>query len=84
MSDLKRELLYTLVNPQEAIARLKEIDRVLKEDWRELTRTEVDALRLAHDLQFRLLAKVMPDQKAVEIAGKKDAPVKFVFELGGE
>jgi hypothetical protein len=80
MSDLKRELLYTLVNPTEALGRLKEIDQILKGRWQDLTRTEVETLRLATDLQFKLLAKVMPDQKAVEIAGKKDAPVRFVFE----
>lgn len=83
MSEIKRELLYAMVNPTEAIGRLKQIDEILRDRWSELTRTEIEALRLAHDLQFKLLAKVMPDQKAVEIAGKKDAPVQFIFESVG-
>jgi hypothetical protein len=52
------------------LRRLREIDAVLAEKWETLEQAAIQALRLRADIQFRQLAKVMPDRKAIEHSGE--------------
>lgn len=58
------------------------IDEVLSTDWQNLSKSQIDALRLRADLQFGRLRKVLPDMKSIEVQGDAEAPVKFVIDTG--
>jgi hypothetical protein len=79
MSDAVQKALYLKIDPYERISRLLEIDGILKSQYNTLDRTSIEGLGKAADLNFRLLAKVLPDQKAVEVRGDPQAPVTFTF-----
>ena len=79
MSEFSQKALYLKIDPYERINRLLEIDQILKTQYNTLDRTSIEGLGKASDLNFRLLAKVMPDQKAVEVKGDPQAPVTFTF-----
>ncbi len=58
---LRRDALREELKAREYLRQIEEIDGTLQENWRDLASGELQALKLRADLQFRRLAKVLPD-----------------------
>lgn len=49
---------------------LARVEEELQANWRTMDLAEIPALRLLVDIQFRKLAKVLPDLRALEVSGE--------------
>jgi hypothetical protein len=58
---LRRDALREELQAREYLRQIDAIDQTLQENWRDLASGELQALKLRADLQFRRLAKVLPD-----------------------
>lgn len=77
------DLLRDRLRPADAITAIREIEGILLDEWRGLTRNQIDALKLRTDIQFRKLSKVLPDLKAMDHnVGDTASKVTFVLNLG--
>jgi len=76
---IAREVTRDRIDAGRCLARLAKIEDELEANWRTMDLGEVPALKLLADIQFRKLAKVLPDLKAVELSGQvsHDVIVKF-------
>lgn len=54
----------------------------LRTRYREMDLAEVPALKTYVDIQFRKLAKVLPDLKAVELSGQLETALKITVNVG--
>lgn len=70
---VRRDALREELQAREYLRQIDEIDRTLQGNWRDLASGELQALKLRADLQFRRLAKVLPDlrlsSERVNVAG---------------
>ena len=77
--------LRARVRPTDCLDEIHNVDVILKDQWQDLRKNQIDALRLRKDIQFSLLNKLFPDLKAVDSGGNEPkSKVQFVFNLGGE
>lgn len=74
---LQEKMIRAKINPYECLDNLKDISDTFTQQWQELRKNQIDALKENANIQFRLLAKVLPDMKSVEISNDPSAPVKF-------
>ena len=73
----RREALREELKAREYLRQLDIIDSELADNWKTLSSENVAALRLKADLNFKRLAKVLPDLKAVELTGEDGDPIEF-------
>lgn len=71
----RREALREELQAREYLRQLQEVDDSLSSNWRVLTSEQVAALRLRTDINFKRLAKVLPDLKAIELTGEDGGPL---------
>jgi len=62
---------------REYLRQLEMVDSEITENWRSLSSENVSALRLKTDLNFKRLAKVLPDVKSIEFSGPDGADIPF-------
>jgi len=65
----RRAALREELKAREYLRQLDEVASEVTENWKSLSSEQVAALRLKTDLNFKRLAKVLPDLKAVEHSG---------------
>ena len=65
----RRENLREELKAREYLRQLDEVAQEVTENWKSLSSENVSALRLKADINFKRLAKVLPDVKAVELSG---------------
>lgn len=67
----------------DAISDMNDVAQILRFDWQDLSKNQIEACRLRVDIARIKLAKVMPDIKAIEhTAGGDTSKVQFVINLG--
>lgn len=71
---LNRDKWRDNISAAKRLSTLEKIQDELAANWRILTGEQVAALRLLTDIQFRMLAKVLPDLKAVELRAEVTQP----------
>jgi hypothetical protein len=79
MSDVSEKLIRAKINAHECLDTLKEISATFTNQWQVLGKNQIDSLKANADIQFKLLAKVLPDMKSMEITTDPQAPVRFVI-----
>ena len=62
---VRRAALREELQAREYLRQIQQVDNALSAEWRTMKRTQVEALRLKVDLNFRRLKKVLPDLKLV-------------------
>ena len=73
----RQEGLREHINAKKSITRIKNLAADFQEQWDTLTREQIAAKRAEVDVHFRLLNKVLPDLKAVEVDTGGDGDVVF-------
>ena len=73
----RRENLREELKAREYLRQLDEVAGDVSENWRTLSSEQVSALRLKSDLNFKRLAKVLPDLKAIELSGDGGGPLEI-------
>lgn len=67
----------------DAISDMNDVAEILRFDWRDMSKNQIEACRLRVDIARIKLAKVMPDIKAIEhTAGGDTGKVQFVINMG--
>ena len=70
------------LRPHESISIINEVEEIIREKWVGLGKNQIDALKLLVDIQFRKLAKVLPDLKVVDGAvGETASKVNFIINV---
>lgn len=73
----RREALREELKAREYLRQIDQVNDDVTEHWRNLSSEQVSALRLKSDLNFKRLAKVLPDIKAVEYSGDGGGPLEI-------
>lgn len=81
---LEQELLRKRLRPAEYIARIEESIEILRTHWQTLNKNQIDAHSKIIDANRGLLAKCLPDLRAIEVTPERESPVKFIFASGDE
>ena len=77
------DLLRKGMRVDEAIKDLTEVSHILRSQWSDLNKNQVDAFRLRVEISRIRLAKFLPDIKATEHNVTTDnSKVRFVIDLG--
>jgi hypothetical protein len=77
------DTLRTRLRPNESVGIIQDIEEILLERWPTLTKNQIDSLKLIVDIQFRKLAKIMPDLKMMDHSmGETAAKVNFIINVG--
>jgi len=74
-----QDALRAKINGRNCLTVIDNIDKTFSEEWRSLGKNQVDALKARTEIQFRKLAKVLPDLKSVEVRADPESPVKFIL-----
>lgn len=70
------------LRPFDAVDIINEVQDTLREEWRGLGKNQIDALKLQVEIQFRKLAKVLPELKAMDhTIGEGSSKVNFVIHM---
>ena len=72
---LRKENLRKELQAREYLRQIENIAVILGESWETISSEQTSALRLKADINFKRLAKVLPDLKAVEVSGPDGEPV---------
>lgn len=75
----RRDNLREELQAREYLRQLQEIDKELCDNWKQMKSDSVAALRLRADINFKRLAKVLPDIKAIEHSGPEGEAVETVI-----
>jgi len=75
---IRKEALREGLKGREYLRQLDNIDKIVSDEWKTLDGPQIQALKLKADLQFRRLAKVLPDLKATELTGNVDQTLTVV------
>lgn len=76
------EQLRERLRPFDAVEILNEVQETLREEWRHLSKNQIDALRLQSDNQFRKLKFSVPELKAVDHSfNESNNKVNFVINM---
>ena len=78
---MRRENLREELKAREYLRQLEQVDEIVSENWKTLGATEVAALRLKADINFKRLAKVLPDVKAIEMSGPDGEDVTVYHKI---
>ena len=73
----RREALREELQAREYLRQIDQVNTDVSENWQILSSEQISALRLKSDINFKRLAKVLPDLKAVEISGDGGGPVEI-------
>jgi hypothetical protein len=79
---LDQEFLKTRLRPSEYISYIEECLEWLITHGDTATKNQIDAKKVLMDGCFKILAKSLPDLRAIENLPEREAPVKFVFQMG--
>lgn len=75
------DALRARINPYDCFGKIDEVSQILQDQWTVLRKNEIDALRLQVDIQFKKLAKMLPDLKNTEMDIKgQDGKVTFIIQ----
>jgi len=75
--------LRVRLRPNESVGIIQDIEEILLDKWPTLTKNQIDALKLIVDIQFRKLAKILPDLKLMEHGmGETASKVNFIINVG--
>ena len=79
----RREALREELQARAYLKNLDEVEQTVRENWHDMTSTQVQALRLRVDVNIAKLRKCLPDLKAVEHSGPggNEIPVGFRVEF---
>ena len=77
-----QDALRARIDGKTCLTKIDSIDQTFSEEWRSLGKNQVDALKARAEIQFRKLAKVLPDLKSVEVRSDPEAPVRFILNTG--
>jgi hypothetical protein len=81
---LSLEELRSRLRPADALDKILEVSGILQDQWEMLGKNQIDALKAQAELNFRLLAKTIPDMKSIDqSAGSAPAKVNFFLNLDG-
>lgn len=70
------------LRPHDCVDIINEIESTLRDEWSNLGKNQVDGLKLLADIEFRKLAKILPDLKAMDHGiGETASKVNFVINL---
>lgn len=90
IDDLKSEVLSVdalrkQLRVNDAIADLNDVAQILRYDWENLSKNQIEANRLRVDIARIKLGKVLPDMKAMEhTTGGDTSKVQFILNLGDD
>lgn len=77
------EQLRERLKPFNALDIIVEVQETLRDEWRDLTHTQVKALELQKDIQFQKLRYAIPELKAVEHSfNDSKSKVHFHINMG--
>ncbi len=79
---LDQELLRKRLRPSEYITAIEEALETLRDHWSTIQKNQIDALKVMIDGYTKMLAKSLPDLRAIEITPERDSPVQFIFQTG--
>ena len=75
--------LRVRLRPNESVGIIQDIEEILLDKWPTLTKNQIDSLKLIVDIQFRKLAKIMPDLKMMDHnMGETASKVNFIINVG--
>lgn len=78
------EQLRERLRPSDALDVLQEVQDTLADQWENLSKNQIDALKLQADIQFKLLSKIIPDVKSMDHnIGDGSSKVNFIINLDG-
>ena len=70
------------LRPFDALDLINEVQQIVQDEWQNLGKNQIDALKLQCDIQFRKLSKVLPDLKAMDHnMGETASKVNFVINM---
>ncbi len=79
---LNAEELRTRLRPFDAVDIINEIQAIIQTEHRSMGKNQIDALKLQADIQFRKLAKILPDLKAMDHQmGDTASKVNFIINM---
>jgi len=78
------EQLRERLRPFDALDIINEVQGIVQDQWEQLSKNQIDALKLQTDIQFRKLSKIIPDVKAMDHGvGDTASKVNFILNLTG-
>lgn len=75
---LRRETLREELKSREYLRQLEEISRFLRRHWKDISSEQTAALRLRAEINFKRLAKVLPDARELHISGSIEQTHRLV------
>lgn len=79
---LSIEELRVRLRPHKCSEIINEVESTLRDEYYNLGKNQIDALKLLVDIQFRKLSKFMPDLKAMDHnVGETASKVNFIINL---
>lgn len=75
---IRKDALRESLKAGEYLRQLDMISDKVNGNWESMDTAQTGALKLLADLQFRRLAKVLPDLKAVEMTGEIDTSITII------
>ena len=73
----RREALREELQAREYLRQIDQVNTDVTEHWQTLSSEQIAALRLKTDINFKRLAKVLQDLKAIELSGEDGGPVEI-------
>lgn len=67
--EMRMDALREELKAREYLTQIANIAQILNDTWEEIGLSQVAALRLHAELNFKRLAKILPDLKAIDITG---------------
>lgn len=77
LKEARQDGLREHIRAKHCVTRIMNLAKDFEEQYAELTREQIAAKRAEADLHFRLLNKVLPDLKAMEVDNKSEGNVVF-------
>lgn len=79
----RQEAIRESLKAQEYLRQLETTAKTIQKEWKSMSSEQSSALRLLADINFKRLAKVLPDLKVVEHSGG-EKPIEHVLKWKGE
>lgn len=79
----RQEALREELRAREYLRQIQDVADVIDENWASIEANQINALKLKADLNFKRLAKCLPDLKSVELTGgsDEDAPLSLTVTV---
>jgi hypothetical protein len=79
------EQLRARLRPSDSLDQLFDCRNILINQWEDLGKNQIDAIKTRIDLELRLLNKTLPDLKVMEHGvGESAHKVNFIINLNGD